>query len=558
LASVIFPFPEKDISGNATTTMPFSGGNLTIEILTTSGEKLQELDLSFPSTDITKPQHFDQPTPPTNNADLPYNSAEWRINDYPWSTPSKKGTQQGGRRMRTISSYQGNGYNSFFFDGDVIVGVEANGPATDFRWLSLQSHPASSLFKEHPQYSTTTLTSNKACGLRFTLNGRVMTPVLGVTTAGGSGTNGNSTSGSYLGNKKRTWAGAGGVSSPVISSRYLDTGIKNAQGKLPDFDNGVGGMPDGAYSRKPDEGAIRNSTYGTPYYLATYVAWDLLGETTYFAPNRQVPSAGIMGGLPSRATEANGAWETLLFCPNPAAGTTSNEHRGFLSPPDYFWMDLFTMPIVEPYAISEPFSTAGKINMNFQIVPFTYVTRNTGLRALLAGNKVSAILGSAPLSTMRYPINPDQTLMQFQVKFDSGQIFKSAAEICSMWLYPVQTPTVTDTPGSTTGIQNWWYTALSANDKSGTGDNLREQPYTVLYPNLTTQSNTYTVHVYVQALDQAPSGKLIVTGEYRGSYALERFLDPKDPRLPDFTTASSPNAMGYYQFRVNNTTQFLP
>ena len=129
-----------------------------------------------------------------------------------------------------------------------------------------------------------------------------------------------------------------------------------------------------------------------------------------------------------------------------------------------------------------------------------------------------------------------------------------------IWLYPANTTTpttalATDTAGSSSGITAWWYTI---GDKSGTGDNLREQPYTALYQNLTTQANTYTVHVYVQALDQDPTGKLIVTGEYRGSYALERFLDPKDPRLPDFMNATSPNAMGYYQFRVNNTTQFLP
>jgi uncharacterized protein (TIGR02600 family) len=293
--------------------------------------------------------------------------------------------------------------------------------------------------------------------------------------------------------------------------------------------------------------------------------WNALAFDLFFAPNRQVPSPGIMGGLPSRGTDPNGAWETLLFCPNPAAGATSSDHRGFRSPPDYLWMDLFTMPIVEPYAISEPFSTAGKINLNYQIVPFTYVTRSTGMRAVLAANRVSAISSNAPVTTgttMRYRIHADETLKQFQAKFDSNMIFKSAAEICSMWLYPANTATpttalATDSAGSSSGIQNWWYGGADAGRKF-TGDNLREQPYTALYQNLTTQANTYTVHVYVQALDQTPSGKLIVTGEYRGSYALERFLDPKSPSLPDFTSATSPNAMGYYQFRVNNTTQFLP
>ena len=48
-------------------------------------------------------------------------------------------------------------------------------------------------------------------------------------------------------------------------------------------------------------------------------------------------------------------------------------------------MDLFWMPEVEPYAISDCFSTAGKINMNYQIVPFTYITRNTALYCLIHG-----------------------------------------------------------------------------------------------------------------------------------------------------------------------------
>ncbi len=36
---------------------------------------------------------------------------------------------------------------------------------------------------------------------------------------------------------------------------------------------------------------------------------------------------------------------------------------------DYLLLDLFSMPVVEPYPISEPLSTAGRINMNYQIVP---------------------------------------------------------------------------------------------------------------------------------------------------------------------------------------------
>ena len=54
-------------------------------------------------------------------------------------------------------------------------------------------------------------------------------------------------------------------------------------------------------------------------------------------------------------------------------------------------LDLFTMPVVEPYAISEPFSTAGKINMNYQIVPFTYIDRSTGVKAVLNSELIARV-----------------------------------------------------------------------------------------------------------------------------------------------------------------------
>ncbi len=74
-------------------------------------------------------------------------------------------------------------------------------------------------------------------------------------------------------------------------------------------------------------------------------------------------------------------WQTLLFCPNPASEANNSGapiHPGFgwtasaatnappyKIPPDHALLDFFTMPIVQPYAISEPFSTAGKVNMNY-------------------------------------------------------------------------------------------------------------------------------------------------------------------------------------------------
>jgi uncharacterized protein (TIGR02600 family) len=515
-----------------------NGGPLTVEIYTRGQELLQTINLNFPQTTIRVPERYAGKSGIGSVQEPGIASFDPYYPDQDCSVITKilnpvQGKRSSGRRMRSVDIDPAD----VFYTGDVIISIEAAGSAMDYRWLSLKKDVPSTLFQKHLLYDSQV---NRACGL--------------VQATG-------STFGRYLAASYPN----GSRSAPLISSQTATIGVKNAKNSPPDFENGFGDFRDGAYARKPDGiEYIRASHIGnyTPYYLGAFGAWGEVGGSTYFAPNRQVPSPGIMGGLPSRATESDGVWETLLFCPNPAAGTTSSEHRGFDSPPDYLWMDLFTMPIVEPYAISEPFSTAGKINMNYQIVPFTYVTRNTGLRAVLAANRVSTCKAAAN-TTERFQINADETLKHFQAVFDTTgvakRVFKSPSEICSMWLYPTQTPAITDVAGANSNIRTWWgYGSTSSTSRVFTGDNLREQPYTALYQNLTTQSNTYTVHVYVQALDQSPSGKLIVTGEYRGSYALERFLDPKDPSLPDFILDPNSNAMGCYQFRVNNTTQFMP
>lgn len=56
-------------------------------------------------------------------------------------------------------------------------------------------------------------------------------------------------------------------------------------------------------------------------------------------------------------------------------------------------------------------------------------------------------------------------------------------------------------------------------------------------------------------------GKDIVTAEYRGSSTIERFIDPADPRLPDFADVSTTAGEvldAYYKFRVLRTKQFSP
>jgi len=406
---------------------------------------------------------------------------------------------------------------------------------------------------------------------------------------------------------------------PDVPSNLTQAQLSN--GSPGDWDNMPGLLEDGPFINKPDEGNSStvsvtasksnlnvyysgtdiNGGYFTPGYGASDYKQDV---GTTFSPNRQISSAVMFGSLPT-GIDPTGAttpqpWQTLLFCANPAGGAT---HPGFGSgtsvsglplpippytkPPDHLILDLFTMPVVEPYAISEPLSTAGKINMNYQILPFTYITRDTGVRAVLKSTRIMAIpqsastvVGTTPsykdaqrcLYEMRYNINPDETvgtLAGFQARFANGDIFRSASEICNIYLVPELIPNLSTSmvypPGSTppttyAGTAAWWNNFLL------TGDNAREFPYGDLYSRLTTKSNTYTVHVRVQTLKkitgtsstQWVEGKDLVTGEYRGSSLIERYVDTSDTNLPDFTSASSPSVEGYYKIRVVSSKKFEP
>jgi uncharacterized protein (TIGR02600 family) len=251
------------------------------------------------------------------------------------------------------------------------------------------------------------------------------------------------------------------------------------------------------------------------------------------------------------------------------------------------FLDLFTMPIVEPYAISEPFSTAGKVNMNYQIMPFSYIKRDTGVRAVLKASRIMAI--PQTLSTVtslgpsykdgqrakyefRWDINPDRatgTLAGFEQRFNSGDIFRSASEICDIFLVPKKIPALStgvsyppgaNPPVSYAAAADWW------DDFQLTGDNTREAPYGDIYARLTTKSNTYTIHYRVQGLkkvrttpaDQWIEGKDQSTGEIRGSATVERYIDLGNSNLPDFALPASASAEAFYKIRTIGSSVFNP
>ena len=261
--------------------------------------------------------------------------------------------------------------------------------------------------------------------------------------------------------------------------------LQMASGIPVDFDNGMGGIFDGPLMNKPDEGM--NTGGAEVPYIGDYQADEQITapHPTLFSPNRQVSSPVMFGSLP---VGLDHPWRTLLFRPatlpgyQSAAGS-SYTHPGNATPqtqvPDHLLLDLFWMPVVEPYGISEPFTTAGKINLNTQIAPFTYITRTTGLNGVLksvmltaispggtassppgtnpfAGNYKSAYNpgnGPQPNATTRYPIDTAGTISQLTVASPDStsaypefsrtshtttnpNFFVSASQICDLPLIP--------------------------------------------------------------------------------------------------------------------------
>ena len=320
---------------------------------------------------------------------------------------------------------------------------------------------------------------------------------------------------------------------------------------------------DGAYANMPDEG----NTFQAGETITKIPYFDSNAQTkgpgvSFFSANRMIPSAVMFGSLPT-GIQRDKPWETLLFRPQPSHPNAST------TAPDHLILDLFSIPVVEPYAISEPLSTAGKLNMNYAIAPFSYITRATPMYSALKAEKVRAIPNTL-VNTYRNPsatpssqsisldVDITETLKAFDDRFSNktgsnAYVFKSATEICDLNLVP---------KGQTqSSMSTFWA------DNALTGDNLRERPYAHLYPRLTTRSNTYTVHVRVEALKKSPStppgqfvpGRDQVAGEYRGSYLIERFIDPNDSNIPDSATQTTLTSLGpLYRFRVLNTKQFAP
>lgn len=387
-----------------------------------------------------------------------------------------------------------------------------------------------------------------------------------------------------------------GVTAPDIPTGV--NGVTNYLGQPGDWDNGPGLHSDGPYVNKADEGYGKlmkdeASDAKIPYIGGYYqLQHNEVIVPTLFSPNRQMPSPVMFGSLPTGFNRGQ-TWQTLLFRPARAYLPGGSTHPGSVPPADHLLLDNFWMPVVEPYAISEPFSTAGKINLNFQIAPFTDIRRDSGLRGILSGTTIIAMNPNAPTDdasrpfinrykygslegatdrsgargvSIRYEIDADATLKRLDQRLQgvlptgdpdypkNRKPFISASEICDVPLVPKGVAGRND---DLTVIESKLKTFWENNKL--TGDNCLERPYAHLYSRLTTRSNVFTVHVRVQRLVKSRAGpadsfshaKDRVSGEFRGSFQIERYLDPN---LEEYDL-SAPKQMGPYKVRVLNTKQ---
>ena len=429
--------------------------------------------------------------------------------------------------------------------------------------------------------------------------------VHGLTSSHGEGVNGNTSIPPANQPVTKGILAKGGVRNGKIPNIpgliTKTTGVERSDSGPGDWDRGLSKHEDGAMANKVDEGNVRfDYANGTPAYKLPYFHGRNVEETgqTFFTPNRQLPSAVMFGSLPTGVLAEKG-WQTLLFRPD---REDSKTHPGAKLPEDHLLLDLFNLPVVEPYAISEPFSTAGKVNMNHVIAPFgyasgstgkfgttqmprSYLRRDTALRGVLKSTYMltvpttfadaahtelpTSLDSSQTANQLRHPINLDKTIEGMDARLNDlnaglanrpMNLFRSASEICTVDLFP-QDLTVSGSWGK------FW------EDYAQTGDNMRERPYAHIYPRLTTKSNVFTVHMRCQAIKKGPITatnpvdkfdpvKDQVVGEYRGSAIIERFIDPNDPNLANFDQTKDngigEKVDGYYKYRIVAMKQFSP
>jgi len=535
---------------------------LTAQILDRNGNTIQTFTLNLPAISGQVPTvngeatHYDGSTPATSNTDWATNAAYAVEPSYYMTLKNRLLATQRSRALMIQA-------------GDMSYSIEAR---TDLRLIAaLPSVPATFFGASTTTRTITTQGGTHQHDLRFA-DGTSACFCSAQATALVSGASYANTTGSFTVTDWRDgttqisypYAATPAVSAPT-GSTFVSIAAPGATSSLyGDWDAGPGFSPDGAMANLPDAG-----TTFDPVKAYQSLTGGEFGDATRRSPNALVPSPVVFGSLPAGVNPAqpaqSQAWRTLLFCPYPAC---DQAHPGLATPPDYLILDRFWMPVVEPYGISTLFETAGKINLNDQIAPFTYLHRNTALHALLHNLRLPALskiytttyksATATPIPTIWKPVDENATITQIENRFAKGDAYLTEGEICSV-------PLVPQNLGAATPESYWTSTSGGG---FLTGDNLRELPYAEIYSRLTTRSNSYTIHIRAQVLQKLNDhsnpavwreGVDRVLGDWRGSYEIERYLDPAAtapaPVKPDGTPGQP---LGPYKIRIVSARRFTP
>jgi hypothetical protein len=208
-------------------------------------------------------------------------------------------------------------------------------------------------------------------------------------------------------------------------------------------------------------------------------------------------------------------WRTLRLQPNNYPGTTNSDGiyvpSGTVYPPDWAFMDLFTVPAdvppdvtgkPSPKKIYSPHSTAtgGRVNMNAKPEPFN-LDRVDPLAAVFEGATFDATdltkkLSNASARTIAQAVY-DRTLAGGT---SPGKQYGYAKGY--------------DSPGEIVEIKG-----------VADGGEASEQLVREIANLITSRGDVYSVYTLGQAMKQTPAGQLVVTGEQRQQSMIERYSD---------------------------------
>ncbi len=447
--------------------------------------------------------------------------------------------------------------------GDIVRSmiINTDGPSKgDARLIAARRElffpEAANWFRPHPDYFGT---KPQAQSLRD--GGLMLEPQFGSIGDDGHAQPTSDTAGALLPNVR--------VANNAIAAVPLGlNGALQLDGTSGDWESGVGLREDGATISRSNT-AIGSFTRGAT-----------TAQTTKPLP---LASAIGFGALPSGAfgdaqSKTPRPWQTLQFYPKTSITT---------SPPDHLWLEFFTHPITEPWPMTTNFATEGKVNLNYQVLPWTWLHRATAMHGALEGVRLTAIPttalttdnnsskgrddGSPITQEFRYAINANATLAAFEQRFDANEVFRTASEICEMPLVPKRLAghdygDATDPANLSANDMPQWWKGNGSHGFEATGDNLRESPYAQLYPRLCTQSNVFRVHYRVQVLKKARSTAPdwfdlkhdSVVGERRGSYVIERQFSPSAAPLDPVTDTSVPSLHTQQKLVIVSHERFTP